>query len=299
MSTHAPTIYPGAIAQAISTIDECDLFRGMPDGYIWVLIRIIKKINLRKLSTPIQAKRETLAAEAGCSPETVYRVLKWLADRELIERDQKSHAKLRGSRSPIVVTRKLLDALFLTDRKFQGKAPVTQPAPSQSADRAEAGAWDRNKFERVDGKTLPKDLAWLVRRGVRATGVLDLMKRARVEAKQQLQDVVAAAGKYLDGLNGREIYAYIRKLLKTGIDFGHQLREAGQVARSEQEAEHLRRKAEALDGQTFVRMDGALTVTVEGGMLVEVRDGKRGARPMCQGFLDAIDSGRLTPGACG
>lgn len=295
MFSHAPTIYPSAIARALSAIDECMLFKDMPDSYLRVLIRILKKINLRKPGSSIFASRQTLADESGKSVETVHRAIKWLEDHELIEREQKAHTGLRGSSSPLVVTRKLLDALLISDKSNHHKAavaaitPVTTTATQQRT---------QGQFERVSGFTLPKDLAWLTRRGMKATGVLQLMKMAK-RAQQRLSDVVHATRQYLDGLDSRALYAYLRALLGKGRDFSQRAMEVDQMARDSQVTEFLKQKSEALEGRSFARKDGSLTVRIEAGMLIEVRSGKRSARPMCQEFLDAIESGRLTARDCG
>lgn len=295
MSSHAPIIYPGAIARALSAIDECAQLKTMPDSYIRVLIRILKKINLKKPDSAIFASRQTLADESGKSIETVHRAIKWLEDHELIEREQKAHTGLRGSSSPLVITRKLLDALLISDRSHHHKAPVTEITPviTEAAQQR-----TQDQFERVSGFTLPKDLAWLTRRGMKPTGVLQLMKMAK-QAQQHLSDVVHATRQYLDGLDGRALYAYLRALLSKGLDFSQRAREVDQTARDSQATEFLKLKSEALEGRSFVKKDGSLIVRVESGMLIEVRNGKRSARPMCQGFLDAIDSGRLTARDCG
>jgi len=302
METLAPTVYPSMIARACSALDESPTFRDVPDGYLRVIFRIIKKINLNRLNSPILASRGTLAEESGKSVETVHRVVKWLEDRGLIERLQKARAGLRGSSSPLIPTLKLLEALLLTDRTHVGKPPVlasqarVAPAPVPAArPAAQSLASDANTHFATIGKLkLPSDLAWLVRdQGVQATGVLQLMKRAK-QAKQTLSDVVGATRQYLEKLEGRRLYAYLRALLDSKRDFGQRAQAAAIDAQDQQQQSYLQEKAAAFAGQTFQSRDAQLKVTVDAcGMLLEERNGRRAARPLTQNFLDALAAGRL------
>lgn len=298
MEKLAPTVYPSMIARACSALDESPLFRDMPDGYLRVIFRIIKKINLIRLNSPILASRGTLACESGKSVETVHRVVKWLEDRGLIERAQKARAGLRGSSSPLIPTVKLLDALLLTDSSHCGKPAVVAPAPrpaSNTPATASACAGERGaQFETFGKLKLPSDLAWLVReQGMQGTGVLQLMKLAK-QTRQRLSDVVGATRKYLEKLEGRRLYAYLRALLSSDSDFGQRAQVASSEALEQQQQNYLQEKTAAFAGQTFQSRDARLVVTVDAcGMLLEERDGRRAARPMCQTFLDAIAAGRL------
>jgi hypothetical protein len=303
-------VYPSAIARACSALDEAALFRDMPDGYLRVLIRIIKKINLARLTAPIVASRATLARESGKSVETVQRVVKWLEERGLVQRSQKARAGLRGSSSPLVPMPALLDALLLinapaspADKARQSaRASSMPPSPdtgsketaTPAAARIPAGS--ASAFVQFGAMKLPADLAWLVKdQGLKASGVLDLMKRARL-AQQRLSDVVAATRQYLEGLQGRSLYAYLRALLGKGRDFAGKVVEKVGEIKEQQQREYLRHKADALSGRQFMSRDGGVHVLVdESGMLIETREGRRGARAMCQSFLDAIEAGRLVP----
>lgn len=296
MEKLAPTVYPSMIARACSALDESPLFRDMPDGYLRVIFRIIKKINLNRLNSPILASRGTIASESGKSVETVHRVVKWLEDRGLIERVQKARAGLRGSSSPLIPTAKLLDALLLTDNRHAGKSPVIAAEPQQTRNvrPPAASSAPSAQFETFGKLKLPTDLAWLVReQGMQGTGVLQLMKLAK-QTKQRLSDVVGATRKYLEKLEGRRLYAYLRALLSSDKDFGQRAQEASSEALALQQQTYLQEKTAAFAGQTFQSRDAKLLVTVDAcGMLLEEREGRRAARPMCQTFLDAIAAGRL------
>jgi DNA-binding transcriptional regulator YhcF (GntR family) len=190
-------VYPSLISRACATLDESPTFKDVPDGYLRVILRIVKKINLKRLDSPIFASRAKLAQESGKSVETVHRAVRWLEERGLVEREQRARPELRGSTSPLVPTVRLLDALLLSEQakasvndKLQPKVPASRPA-SQSARQ-------ESRFERIGKVMLPLDLAWLVKeQGMNCSGVLHLMKLAG-HAKQRLSSVVAATKKYLE-----------------------------------------------------------------------------------------------------
>lgn len=371
MSSVALTLYPSLINRACAVLDERPDVRNQPEGYLRVILRIVKKINLATPMSPIFAKRSTLATESGRSIETVHRTIKWLESEGLIERKQKAHPGRRGSSSPLVPTMKFLRELLLDPesiarsyqecedyigKKQQARAeksackpnashetvsadmpadtsvtddmyfaaptetpqpdqastveavvqdlpstttvetvPVAaeQPAPKTSAQR-QAERDNNRGFVKLENVKIPQDLAWLVTElDMRATGVLQLMSIAK-KAKQRLSDVVAATGKYLQDLPGREAYAYIKSLLKKGQDFAYKVRATNDANEEEQERAYLAQKAEAMAGRSFANREGNLIVTVEAnGMLTLERDGQRAAKRIDRKFLDAIDAGRL------
>lgn len=293
MTVIAPTVaYPSLISRACATLDESPVFKDVPDGYLRVILRIVKKINLKRLNAPILASRATLAEESGKSVETVHRVVRWLEERGLVEREQRARPELKGSSSPLVPTDKLLDALLLSK---EAKASVNEKQPAAKNEApAKPIAKPDSAFERIGHVAMPKDLAWLVKeQGMNCSGVLSLMKLAG-KAQQRLSTVVEATKKYLAGLRGRELYAYLRALLSKGKDFGYRATEEARKTVELEEREHLNLKAEAWAGRTFKSRDDKLVVTVDQhGMLLEVREGKHAARPFCTAFIEAVEAGRL------
>ena len=304
MTSIAPTVvYPSLISRACATLDESPMFKDAPDGYLRVILRIIKKINLKRLSAPILASRATLAEESGKSVETVHRVVRWLEERGLVQRQQRARPELRGSSSPLIPTQQLLDALLLSEaartavddahpaQKTKPSSATAAPIATQSTARTTNHT---SLFERIGKVLLPRDLTWLVKeQGMNCSGVLHLMKLAG-KTKQRLSNVVAATQKYLQGLEGRELFAYIRALLSKGQDFGQRATEQTRGDEQAQERAYLQQKAQDLAGRTFQNRDQTLVVTVEEtGILMEVRNGQRAARPFCRSFLEAIEAGRL------
>ena len=258
MTSIAPTVvYPSLISRACATLDESPMFKDAPDGYLRVILRIIKKINLKRLSAPILASRATLAEESGKSVETVHRVVRWLEERGLVQRQQRARPELRGSSSPLIPTQQLLDALLLSEaartavddahpaQKTKPSSATAAPIATQSTARTTNHT---SLFERIGKVLLPRDLAWLVKeQGMNCSGVLHLMKLAG-KTKQRLSNVVAATQKYLQGLEGRELFAYIRALLSKGQDFGQRATEQARGNEQAQERAYLQQKAQDLAG---------------------------------------------------
>jgi len=88
--------------------------------------------------------------------------------------------------------------------------------------------------------------------------------------------------------------ALVRALLGKGKDFGFRATEETRGAAETQEREYLKQKAQDLVGRTFQNQDQTLVVTVDdSGVLIEVRNGQRAARPFCRSFVEAIEAGRL------
>jgi len=292
--------YPGAISRACAALDEIAEFRAMPDGYLRVLIRIVKKINLATFSAPIRASRTTLATESGKSVETVGRVIRWLEDAELIQRQQKARPGLRGSESPIIPTKKLLTALQLTGQPVVDKptplpvrADGSKSLPQSSPIGKQPG--EPGPFVRIEGKTVPTDLVQLCQQGIQATGVLALMREAKTAGKR-LSDVVQATQKYLVGLEGRALYAYIRKLIGKDRDYGRQVSEEAKAQQADQARTRLQEKAEALLGRKFQNAAGTMQIEVVSNGFLAINDRGRGySCKLDEAFLDALESGRVRP----
>ena len=297
-------VYPSVIARACAVLDESPAFRDLPDGYLRVVSRIIKKINIARPQSPIFASRGTIAAESGKSIETVGRVVKWLEDKGLIQRTQKARAGLRGSSSPLVPTPALLAALLLdgankekmrTEEKR--RLPVSQDA--SKSENPENNNLSENSpegraFVRIQGKTVPSDLAWLVQQnGLSVTGLLGLMRHAG-KTGQRLSDVVAATRTYLHKLRDRRLYAYLITLLSKDKDYAAIHIRSTETAIKEREQERLRYKSEELAGRRFQSRDGKFLAIVENnGIITEIRNGARACRKLTTEFLEAIGDGRL------
>lgn len=418
-------LYPSLINRACSIVDEWEVLKHQPDCFFRVILRIVKKVNLKRPTAAVFAKRATLASEAGQSVQTVNRTIKWLETEGLITRQRKAHQGLRGSSSPLMLTPKFLTLLMLDPISIKqsyaeaeayvlgkyaldngclppksGANQTTKKNRSPAANQGEGGAGieldaqalidsaesacisqspddleissmravedeaaedeavdtvqsqpaateasadtttpvaavevregmdtgvdtpaipdlatkyeaaiqhykaetaqraaerdNRRGFVQFGDVKIPADLAWLVTNlDMRATGVLELMGIAK-KANQTLSDVVTAVSKYLVDLDGREAYAYLRKLLGLGKDFGYKVRETNQRQAAENERDYLALKAEALAGRSFFSPKSQAQYTIQPSGLVEVlQAGKHSAMRLCRKLLDAIDTGKL------
>lgn len=302
------TIYPVAIQRACAALDEAPVFKGLPDGYLRVVLRLIKKINLAQLTAPIVASRATLARESGRSVETVGRAIAWLEEHKLITRTQKAQPGLRGSSAPITPTRALLAALEL--RGISGSRGVFSPSsggvfppqqPSgypqatpglavkpdvsisltpeglQSKETTSSAGSSANpqttaKTVVVGKYRLPIDLAPLVvKQGLAPTGLMSLMSIAR-KAGQRLSDVVQVARAWIVGLQGRQVYAYLLTLIRQGKDYRYirsvQQDEAAMAAAARADAARLVVKANDWLNRKFVCATGGFVTVEPGGWLL-------------------------------
>lgn len=304
MGSLAPTIYPHHISRACSALDESPAFTAMPDGFIRVILRIIKKINLASPRSPIFASRSTIAAECGKSVETVQRAIRWLEFEGLVEREQIANPGKRGSKSPLTPTQKFLEAIGLFEIDTS-RGHISKPSPGRQepltesvdvAKRSESKRPEgetRGNFIRIDGLAVPEDLAWLCKtHELPATGVLKLMRLAK-EAKQRLSDVVGATKQYLEHLSGRQLYAYIQSLLGKGRDFGQVAREVAKAEETAETSEYLRSKAEIWEGRVFRNRDDSVVIRVVEGVLQVTKNGQRSVAFLSEKFLDSVEAGRF------
>lgn len=300
LNSALPTIYPSRINRACAILDEIDAFRDIPDGHLRVLIRLVKKINLRALRSPIIVTRETLSRECGRSVETVQRAIRWLEDQGLITRSQRAGPGLKGSKSPIVPTADLIHLLRLDDDSCKEGYPqppgVTNDASISTKEKTVSKKEQPSRERvRVGRYVLPGELAWICKKGVNPTAVLLLMKLAK-QAGQRLSDVVAATASYLDKLSGKNLFAYLRRLVTLGKDYAYLARRQGEERRQAVDLGKIEEARRMLVGQRFTsRRSGVIIYVDRGGMLAIEKDGTHlGYRPMDVEFVDALASGILT-----
>lgn len=311
MDKLAPTEirYPYAIVRACSELPYLSPFAAMPDGFLKVVLKIVQKINLRNPFSEIFASRQTLADEAGKSIDTVHRSIQWLEQHNLIERERKARAGLRGSRSPLVPTKSLLLSLGLVDERgtpVETKKPATDARQTNGTEHHKTGSpiepnpalnsttqsKEESGFTRVGAVCLPTDLIWLCSKGLSPFAVLGLMKRARA-ASQRLSDVVQAAKKYLDNLKANQLYAYLQTLVTSGRDFSASYREEERKDEEKREKSYLLEKAEIYEGRRFTSRKTGKVYLVESGVIRETENGQSRVTPFNRAFLDALEAGKL------
>ena len=306
METLAPTNFPYLITRACTALPHTSAFHAMPDGFLRIVLRIVQKIDLKSPYTGIFASRATIAEESGKSIDSVHRAVKWLEGNGFIERERRAFFGNRGSTSPITPTRSFLLALNLVDQEgkpiasaqdrtghpLRTKQVEPPKSPSSPAESTKAG---RSAFVKVGNALLPKELAWLCEKGVSAFGVLALMRAAK-DAQQRLSDIMLTARKYVEELPAREIFAYLRKLIGSGRDFGYSARKSEEIEKTTKISEFLANKLEAMEGRHYIGRKNNRTFCVEGGVLYEVQpNGTRLVHIISEAFVEAIHNGRIVP----
>lgn len=281
--THLPTVYPSSIARAISALDEIPVFKELPDTFIRIVVRLIKKIDVRNPRKPIVASRNTIAAESGRSIESVHRCVRWLEQNGLIEREQKARAGLRGSSSPITPTQALLDALLLSPEAKQmiGDAKHIAPARPKAKTR---------EFTRINGYSVPTELAWMCIEGDMPPTLLFKLMSIGKATQKRLSDVVIAAKDYLAPLKGKHLYSYIRKLMLKDTNY----QERAQAARDEIKQEEKSEKAKTLIGRLFKSLKTGAIYALQSINAAKVyQSGSSRVEMVGDHFYEAIQDGKL------
>lgn len=285
LMTNLATVYPSSINRAISSIDEIDVFKELPDSFVRIVVRIIKKIDVRNPKKSIYAARKTLAEESGRSIESIHRCVRWLAEKGLIEREQKARTGLRGSSSPITPTDALLDALMLS-KAAQLKLPQ---APRMAPARPHA---KQSEFVRFGKIALPFDVAWLhIDAKLKLPMVLKLMKEAKLYGTR-LSDVLLGCKDYIADMNGRHLFFYVLKVIKRG---GNYIEKAAQH-KQQQELKDVQKAAQSFVGITFKSMKSGVLLRVKDCFAIEriTESGLTSVIPLDKKFIDAVSCGTLS-----
>lgn len=297
--------YPLTIVRGCAALDEIPEFSSMPDGYLRILMRLIKKIDVIKPEKAIFARRSTLSKESGKSEITVNRALKWLEDHQMITRKQVCKSNLKGSNSPITPTKKLINLLGFGDK------PKKAPANKNECSLSEKQNLNINKQSDqssclnppsktvIQGVALPHDLVWLVTKGrLNPYAVLKLMKLA-TDSGKFLSDIVQATKKWLEvGKVGKALYAYLLALIKQKKDFkticAEQNRTYEAVEQSQADKQLVERKGFEWQAKTFESISTKKQYRIDSGYIYEIENSKiAGSRFMDIGFVNAVMDGKL------
>lgn len=309
-----PAIYPVAIQRAVSLLDEIDMFRAVPDGFWPVLVRLVKKINVSRPSSPITARRETLASEVGKSVETVNRALKYFESKGIICREKKAARDLRGSHSPIVFAKHAIHELIIapasrgkaaspcvkTDTSISKEVHSLKNQSIETCDQLPTGESPKQSQKvRFGTKTVPADLVWLVTSRKLEAGMVCMLMGWAKKAGKRLSDLVAVCRPNLQGLEGKSLIAYVRKLLTQDKDWAWLNKEQTDtvqiVAKQERDKALLARKIEEWHGRKFVAKDGRV-FQIEHNGFYTVFDGRVSRTGRVDiAMVEAVTEGRLRP----
>ncbi|MEM5440133.1 hypothetical protein [Paraburkholderia diazotrophica] len=308
-SSADPNTLPGKIANALVLVYEGLKETDLSESHRRVLACLIRfGVNLNDPSRSIFIKKSSIALKIGVNEATVYRGLSALETAGIIERDDQGR---KGRAVKAIATIRLTASalvrfgFFAAPRQSTGDpraeaqrdgdpqaearhhgdlAPVqdVNNAPKQSSLKKQP---TREPFCKIDGKTVPSDLAWLhAQNGLSLSGIFKLMANAK-KAGTKLSHVVTHCAQSLTGLSGRELFAYLSSVIAQPIDFeriAHAKREQA-LAREEARAESERLEAQlcrlsAVRGRSFADPYGR-TWTVEDASFVVRADGNTGSVP--------------------
>jgi hypothetical protein len=208
-----------------------------------LLAALARTVDAQKPYAAIFARRELLTGRALQSMRTFYRSLDDLAEAGLIVRaPQKRHgeAGLFG-RAYIHLTKKAAELLGFVEEKNPPALAETSKSTSESPTNSEADAQQdplliRPSATVADGGiykdlfpknqkrqpgTLPLDLQRLLSLGFHKFLVFKLMREAKQHGKL-LTEVVEVTWEHLSA--AKRPISYLRSLLRSPVDFGHQLR---------------------------------------------------------------------------
>jgi hypothetical protein len=304
------TNLPWVILRAVHRAVQLD---GISTRARAVLAALARTVDATKPFAEIFARRTLLSERAMQSERTFYRSLADLETAGLVQRPPQRRYVEAGlfGRAYLHLTQKAAELLGLVEAKRAQSAEYEEGAEASDAQRFAApyanvadGANTKDlypkAFQNRQPGQIPQDLERL-----RALGFLDflifkLMREAR-ESGKRLSDVVEVCWQHLR--KAAHPISYLRALLASPTDFGHQLRAkaAALVAhrtevRDRKEAERTLR---ALDGQSFVdtRGDKRYTVT-EGGTILAIYSAtecvtRRAVGQWTQGFVAALKRGQI------
>jgi DNA-binding transcriptional ArsR family regulator len=305
------TNLPWVILRAVHRAAQLD---GISTRARAVLAALARTVDANKPFGEIFARRTLLSERAMQSERTFYRSLVDLEAAGLVERPPQRRYVEAGlfGRAYLHLTRKAAELLGLNEAKV---TPLDETehgtamsdvqgfeAPSANvADGANTKDLNPIAFQKRQPGQVPQDLQRLRTLGFLDFLIFKLMREAR-EAGKRLSDVVEVCWQHLS--QAKHPISYVRALLASTTDFGHQLR-AKTAARSAAQAAACEREAtiaalQALNGQTFIDRRGQTRYTVTDAgttlMVYNVVEGvvRRAVGQWTQGFVKAIKEGQIT-----
>lgn len=186
------------------------------------------------------------------------------------------------------------------DLQLKGQLPTRERTPNVSS--------LKDSPENIDPQTrLPKDVLPLMQLGVSRMLICTLMAYAR---RQGQQGVLGAAVKlfwpYIEGLRGRSVFAYLRKILSQKRDFKHLLNQQTATELDGQLTPHATTRLQEKLTLLLSRCHGWLARNAEGRVLgtlqvrgengyIEGVDPRRGrvAIPVNLRVMQAVEEGRI------
>jgi DNA-binding transcriptional ArsR family regulator len=279
-----------------------------------VLAALARTVDAAKPFGEIYARRTLLSERAMQSERTFYRSLADLEAAGLIDRAPQRRYVEAGlfGRAYLYLTQKAAVLLGLIEeptvqsistdlaQASSTKAKRFEPPHANVADGANTKDLSPLTFQKRQPGQVPQDLQRLRSLGFLDFLIFKLMREAR-EAGKRLSDVVEVCWQHLR--QAKRPINYLRALLTSTTDFGHQMRAKAAALAETQAVEAARLEAEAtvkaLDGRSFVDVLGQTRYTVtDHGTTLTVRsiDGvtRQAAGQWSQGFIRALRGGQIS-----
>jgi hypothetical protein len=282
-----------------------------------LLAALARTVDANRPYAAIFARRELLIGRALQSMRTFYRSLDDLDAAGLIDRaPQKRHgdAGLFG-RAYLHLTQKAAVLLGFAGDVMPAIENEASPAPDHTAHDVEPlllappsatvadGAIYKDLYPKTQKRqpgSVPEDLQRLTGLGFRQFLIFKLMREARLQAKR-LSDVVEVTWDYLS--QAKHPINYLRALLRSPVDFSHQVRTQRAVQQQQKDAnarthaiENTLRKAA---GKAYFDTDNARRIDIsDDARTLNVHDCKEakpriGVGQWAADFVEALESGRI------
>ena len=304
------TNLPWVILRAVHRAAQLD---GISTRARAVLAALARTVDANKPFGEIFARRTLLSERAMQSERTFYRSLADLEAAGLVERPPQRRYVEAGlfGRAYLHLTQKAAELLGLieaqvapSDEREQGTAMSYvqgfEAPHANVADGANTKDLDPKAFQKRQPGRVPQDLQRLQTLGFLDFLIFKLMREAR-EAGKRLSDVVEVCWQHLS--QAKHPISYLRALLASPTDFGHQLRAKAAARGAAQAAVRDREETsaalQALDGQTFIDRRGETHYTVTDAgttlMVYNIAEGvvRRGVGQWTQGFVKALKQGQI------
>lgn len=264
-------------------------FPALPARARAVLAALARTVDANRPYAAIFARRELLTGRAMQSMRTFYRSLDDLETAGLIERVPQKRFGTAGlfGRAYLHLTEKSALVLGYGVQASDTQSSIRQLPPALSVDSTSTndatlsapahsftspcvtvadGAIYKDLFpknqKRQPGE-LPADLQRLLTLGFRQFLIFKLMREAKAQAKL-LSDVVEATWEHLR--NAKRPISYLRALLRSPVDFGHQIRAkrlaAERVAEERSQAANIDAAVLQCAGQVFIDIANTRLITV-------------------------------------
>lgn len=256
----------------------------------------------------IFVRRDTLAGKVSKSVDTITRILGELEADGWISRSQARNGLAFGS-VLVRLSEKLLALVWGPAKSSEnqqqtcGQLPSSRPSEMTTVNKVNQQSFTRdnlsenssrqgeqkNQNQRQVASHLPDDLKSLDGK-LSMPAIWKLMGMASKKGKR-LGDVVAATAKHWAKFSGRQLFAYLSKLVESDKDFGYIVKREAQEKAVVAQKSALETKKELLNGKIFKSSATGQFYRVSKGLVEFI--GRSMYAQLAKDFIDQIESGGL------